>query len=327
MNEQFYRLTEVETGAISDPIAGACLTAVYNSMLVVRKGQLHRSLQPHTEAHTKADGSLLTPDDLKSEKIANEVFQTMLPNIPFRSEEGTLRSIENATHRVGYDPLDGTRPYAVGATTSTVLCTVYNKDGSVYGAAIGEPSTGRIISAFGATAHTEARLLPLLTKDFTESVPTELHIPRITTWNGTIAEKGQVFIDNNQPYRSNGHDTISLEQHLELRAKIAKLGAGILELGSNGAHQFCVAIGGERAVAAITTARGIAEDTSAGGFLVERSGGAVQRYAAIDGKVSPVTSSVLNYDFLVTANSDETLNAINTILINLGHVAAFTPQE
>ena len=92
---------------------------------------------------------------------------------------------------------------------------------------------------------------------------------------------------------------------------------GTLEMGSNGAHQLYVASGGNRAAAAITTARGNPEDTAAGAFLVKRSGGAVQRFNAIDGIVTPVEIESAEYDLLIAANNERTLAALSGLLISV----------
>lgn len=282
-----------------DPIEAAFLTAIYNSMLVIRKRQQLKGLEGQNSNIKPNDGSFLTPTDLTSEQLAQMVFAKMLPGTEFSGEEGA-RTKGRGGRRIGYDPLDGTRPFVVGSPTSTVIGSIYNPDGCVYGAMIGEPVTGRVFSAFGGQ-QTRGRLL-----DFASG---ETHVLRegIRTWNGTLGDKGQVFLDNNQPYGRAGHRTLLGEQHDQLRSKLRKAGIGTMDSGSNGAHQLYVASGGDRAAGAITTARGVPEDTSAGAFLVERSGGAVQRLSAVEGVIAPVGRESPDYDMLVAANNERTL--------------------
>jgi len=137
------------------------------------------------------------------------------------------------------------------------------------------------------------------------------------TWKGELGNKGQVFIDNNRPHKHLGHATLLGDQHDALRSRLRQMNIGTLEMGSNGAHQLYVASGGNRAAAAITTARGNPEDTAAGAFLVKRSGGAVQRFNAIDGIVTPVEIESAEYDLLIAANNERTLAALSGLLISV----------
>ena len=289
-----------------DPAEAAFLTAVWNSMRIVYSGQQDTGLVDQTSG-LKPDGSFITPDDIRSEKVAQAVFSRMLRGVPFRGEEGTVTDGESAWLRIGYDPLDGTRPRTVGAPTSVVIGSAYRPDGSVYGAMIGEPATGRIFSAFG-DQRTTGRRLDLKTGE------TLVRRDNITTWAGNLADKGQVFLDNNQPFRRGDHDTLTAQQHMQLRAALQELGVGVLEMGTNGGHQLYVASGGDRAAAAITTARGIPEDTSAGAHLVKQSGGSVQRLIAWDGVLSPAHTETPYYDILIAANNAGTLARLVPIL-------------
>jgi hypothetical protein len=214
---------------------------------------------------------------------------------------------------VGYDPNDGTRTFVTGGTDATVIATAYNPDNTIYGAAIGQPSTGRLYSAFG-NRPTEGRLLTLINE---HTALTELHVPRVTTWQGQLSQKGQMFIDNNRPHPRNGHTTLTADQHIQFRARLLDHDIGILERGSNGGHQVVVASGRDRTAAALSTARGIWEDTSAGIHLTERAGGAVQRYTAVEGIITPVGAHVVDYDMALVANNQDTLAFINKILLGI----------
>lgn len=313
---KYVRLAEFNPDP-ADPIEVAVLTAVYNSMIVVYEGMCTVGLIDPTAkdkeavSAQKSDGSLITRYDRESERVASEVIATLAPHVLFRGEEGTRSGSNESGLVVGYDPNDGTRTFVTGGTDATVIATVYNPDNSIYGAAIGQPSTGRIYSAFGEQ-RTQGRLIELADE---HTAITKLHIQDITTWGGSLSQKGQVFIDNNRPHPRNGHNTLTKEQHLQIRAKLLDHDIGVLERGSNGNHQVVVASGRDRAAAALSTVRGIWEDTTAGVFLTDRSGGATQLYTVIEGVITPVTIDVLDYDMALVANNPTTLAFIHELLM------------
>lgn len=302
----------------TDPIEVAILTAVFNSMLIVYHGMRTIGLAQPDETEEpasvqKSDGSLVTRYDKDSERKASEVLAELAPQVLFKGEEGTRSGSDESGIVVRYDPNDGTRTFVTGGTDATVIATAYNPDNSIYGAAIGQPSTGRLYSAFG-NRPTEGRLLTIVDES---SAGTELHVPHISTWQGNLWQKGQVFIDNNRPHPRNGHATLTADQHIQIRARLLDHDIGILERGSNGGHQLAVASGRDRAAAALTTVRGIWVDTSAGVHLVEQAGGAVQRYTAVEGVITPVGAQVLDYDMALVANNEATLAFLHKLLLGV----------
>lgn len=307
---EYCRLEEVESGGIGDPLEAAALTVVYNSMVVVRQGMMTKELLRTGGATIKNDGTLVTSYDTDSEQLASSILSDMAPTVRFRGEEGTRRGDDAYAHELGLDPLDGTRNFAVGATDATVLATVYDANHSIYGAVIGQPSTGRLYSAFSGKP-TEGRLIT----PNGELGLTSIYAPEVTTWQGGIDEKGQVFIDNNQPFPRRGQNTMTAEQHMDLHGQLQRIGAGVLELGGNGAHQLSVASGGEKAAVAITTARGVWEDTTAGLHLTSYAGGAVGTYNTVDGRIVPTDE--LDYDIAIAANNARNLARVEEIVTNL----------
>ncbi len=308
---EMYRIPqEVIDGQITG-VEAAGLTAIYNSMVLIQDRQRLRGFE-HTNSDIKLDGSLVMDTDLDSEALAQRIYADLAPGVAFSSEEGAHTAGDPTLKRAGYDPNDGSRAHAVGAPSS-VINTIYNINGSVYGALIGDPSTGRVFSAFG-DENTHGRLMDLT------SGTTLRHARNVTTWSGQLNEKGQVFIDNNRPHRHSGHATLLGDQHDDLRRILRQMNVGTLEMGSNGAHQLYVASGGDRAAAAITTARGNPEDTAAGAFLVERSQGAVQRFTAVDGIISPVDFESADYDLLIAANNQQTLQTLGNLLLGLSRL-------
>jgi hypothetical protein len=154
-------------------------------------------------------------------------------------------------------------------------------------------------------------------------------VARFATINGLRAEnyyfdkrgdKAQLFIDNNLPFVAGGKEapTFTSRQHTALRWLLAQAEVGVMEAGSNGAHQLYL-FQGERAAGAITTARGIPEDTSAGAFLVERAGGSVQRLYAENGELEPCEQENPDYNVLVVASNPSNLNFLMGLLEKLNN--------
>jgi fructose-1,6-bisphosphatase/inositol monophosphatase family enzyme len=276
---EYVRLAEVEEGRIDDPEEALALTVVYNSMLVVRRGQLTSGFVDSGPILVKPDGTILTKYDEASEALGNAVKEDMAPHMRYRGEEGTRSG--SGSRELGEDALDGSRNFGVGGTEATVLVSIYDEARNVVGAAIGKPSNGHIYSAFG-NRPTEGRAMVL-----DGNIARTAHYREdVTTWQGDQSDNGQWFIDYNLPFPRNGHATMTAEQHMAFRARLQAIGAGVLEVGSNGANYLAVASGANRSTVATTTARGVWEDTSAGLFLVERSGGATARFAANGGVIS-----------------------------------------
>lgn len=312
----YIRLNDVEKGRIDDPIEATALTVVYNSMQVVRGGmQLKNFLRSMTRY--KADGTFLTEYDERSEACAAEIMADMAPGMRFRGEEGTRSG--QGSKELGLDPLDGTRNFVVGGGGATVIAAVYNSDKTIYGAAIGQPSTGIVYSAFGDSS-TTGRLIKRQQQVGTLGIghTTTMHHD-VRTWKGGFAERGQVFIDSTKPFAPDGHERFTKEQHLGLRAALWSQDIETMGLASNGAHQLSVASGSERAAGAITLARGVPEDTTAGLFLTERSGGATQRFTARDGVITPVENGFWDYDLAIAACSDAVGNFLTERLLELSH--------
>ena len=308
---------DVELGLISDPVEAAALTAVLASMGEIRDEQLTLGGLLNEDVTTKVDGTLLTPTDKRSEAIARQVFGDMLPGATFRGEEGTYvegqENLPGWNLIVGYDPKDGTRPSAVTSPIATVLLALYDRQtGAVRGAMIGEPSTGIVMSSFGDQPTMLRRFETTANNIFTVATRADLR-----TWDGTMLTGGQVMLDNNQPFAREGHVTMNLRQHESLRRILGSMGVGILEFGSNGAHQLYVARGGNRAAAAVTTARGVWEDTSAGLHLIRQSGGATQTFTAADGRIRAVGPGTQEYDLAIGANNVDTLDRLTELVLTL----------
>lgn len=310
---EFVRLAEVEEGYTTDPDEALALTVVYNSMLVVKQGQSVKGFDNSGLAESKADNTLVTRYDKQSEAVGNEVRRSMAPHVRFRGEEGTRDGYGEL--EIGEDPLDGTRNFAVGANDATVLVALYDKNQTVIGAAIGKPSNGHIYSAF-KDRPTEGRAMVL----DGNIARTALYREAVTTWQGDQTNGGQWFIDNNQAFPRNGHRTLTIEQHMILRSRLQRIGAGVLEMGSNGAHYLAVASGADKAAVTVTTARGVWEDSSAGLFLVERSGGATARFAADDGIIrllQPGDEDYNDHDLAIGANTQANLDQTTEMMLRM----------
>jgi hypothetical protein len=195
------------------------------------------------------------------------------------------------------------------------LSPLHYREDQVYGAVIAEPISGRVFSCFGDIQPVVAREVITTGKKLTVGSTAIISAMRAANYYlDKKDDKAQVFIDNNLPFIRSGKEAPSFtaRQHAALRWLLAQAEVGVLEAGSNGAHQMYL-FQGERAAGAITTARGIPEDTSAGAFLIERAGGSVQRLYATEGDLELCDEENPNYDALVVASNQPNL----TYLLNL----------
>ncbi|MDP2651221.1 MAG: inositol monophosphatase family protein [bacterium] len=278
--------------------------AVEAGMKVVRENQ---GGHLPSDAEIKDDKTLVTVTDHKSEEAILNILQANFTDIQVWGEEsGVSGGIGDIVFLI--DPLDGTRAFANGMATSTVIVAVYDiKKNEVIATVIGEPATGKIWSAFGkmATWH--------------EYLGTN-RVDPCRVWPGELSEQTTVFLDVSHGFTRKGRQILTDEQFARLFAKLN----GQMKLaipGSNGLIQALVANGGQKVVGSITTAIGGPWDVC-GVKLVLNAGGAARAFSAI-----PLTTGdtgleekdpldVMSYDILICGNSKRTVDDLYWILKN-----------
>ena len=170
--------------SFSQNARGMMVAAVLASMKVVKKHQCHRFTDV---LGTKVDGTLAaTPADKESDWAGKAVLRK-IPNVIGHGEETGAEG--SGTVRVYLDGLDGSMPYAVGASTSTIIAAAYSeKKNEVFFCLVGEPQSGRIWQASLGTP-TCVAVFPVDGSDPTEMAP-------VKVTNGGPDFKSRVLIDS-----------------------------------------------------------------------------------------------------------------------------------
>ncbi len=280
-----------------EQLLDACQLAVIAGMKVVRQYQLHGV--PLSEVK-QADQTLVTAADRQSGLAVRQLIREKLPEIAILGED--MDGLEFSSQLLALiDPLDGTRAFANGLITSTVIAGIYDRwNKRLICCVVGEPISGRIWLASQNT-HTH-KMLIRADKNVMEQ--------NVTVWNGPLDMQSTVLIDLSHGFTSRGRQILSNKQIAELFGSLNYL-ATILMAGSNGLHQALVANGGEKLAGSITTATGGPWDIC-GALLVLQAGGTAQGLAMGDDRLLTLIDplDVLHYDILVTGNSQATVDTL-----------------
>jgi hypothetical protein len=299
---------EVRNGEVGE-VEGAFLTMLVNCGMIVHHGQQVGDFTNEV-SWEKPDGTVASKYDELSDYKAREIFEDRLPGVGYRGEEiGSTAGYVGFD--VGVDPLDGSRPHGVGMPTSTVIAGAYNKHGNIFGAGIIDPATGRVFSSF----EDQPLVFRLMVRQGDE-IMTALKRVGVRTSNRDVGPGGEMFTDYALPFSRLGRATFTAAQLMAFRDQLQADSIGLLEGGSNGAHQLYVAGGRDRALGGLTTARGVIEDTEPGAHLIKQAGGVVKRLSVVNGVITPLEDNLIlpEYDGLAFANKQSTLDHITDIL-------------
>lgn len=283
-------------------IRDASTEAVLASMQLVRQYQL--GIQAVGGVVLKpADKSLLTQVDIKSENLARQVLQQKIPEVPVLGEE-LGGETGNSERFLLVDPIDGTKPFVVGSSTSTVIVGSYNRrTRNTETVTIGQPATGLVWQAHGKEATKQLF-------DMQNGRPLSDRAEDCHVWKGDLHPKSIVFVDASRGYVKDGRTVMNNQQVSKLHQILQPL-VDTQNYGSNGMHQALVASGGEFVAGSITTAIGGPWDVL-GAKLVINAGGAAQGLRVeSDGSLTdqdPLDPT--SYDILITANNPETLSTL-----------------
>ena len=277
-------------------LARKLLVALVAGMDVVKRAQLSK----RSESEVKStDATLVTETDRKSGLAMKQVLQT-IPGLKLHGED-TETEVREGNQLCWFDPLDGTRAFANGLTTSTVIIAIYDESRRrLTHVLVGEPATGRI---WEAEEGKETKLhyfpcFPNLDEEYSRFV----HV-----WQGPVLLQSSVFIDVTHGF-NRGSRQLFTDTDI---AKLFGLFNGEVKLffpGSNGLIQALVANGGDRVAGSITTAQGGPWDVC-GGLLVMQAGGAARAFRLEERKLiegNPLDP--LSFDILVTGNSKATVD-------------------
>jgi fructose-1,6-bisphosphatase/inositol monophosphatase family enzyme len=264
----------------------------------------HFQVQGAPPAEVKeSDQTLVTLADRQSGSAMRAVIQHALSDVAILGEDMNNLEQHGSTLIALLDPLDGTRAFTNGLTTSTVIAGIYDTTTRrLLSCVIGEPISGRIWTSG-------------------QNQPTSLDLPDIPeqktvkVWEGPLSMQSTVFIDLSHGFTSRGRQILTSDQIANLFTNLNQETV-ILMPGSNGLHQALVANGGEKLAGSVTTAIGGPWDVC-GALLVLQAGGAAQGLSMSDDrlltKVHPL--DVLSYDMLVTGNSQTTVDTLVKIIL------------
>lgn len=295
-------------------LENALHNAVFVSMFTIYFECRNRSPNFRAEmAEIKADTTIVTPVDKKSEAIGKIELRD-IPGTMLHGEETGESGDKDADIVIYFDPLDGSRPFAVGANTSTVIAAAYDKKKKkVIRCVVGDPIGGRIWEAEGKTK----LQVTFITTDGAKEATEERKV-----WNGDLSAKSVVFLDSYPGFKRNGKTILSIPELAKLHEVLTFGGykkaecqepwalTATLMLGSNGMHHALVANGGEFCAGAITTAIGGPWDVCPV-LLVLAAGGAAKAFSVDNGNlVEKDPLDVTSYDVLITGNSQKTVDQL-----------------
>ena len=282
------------------------LGAVKAAMEVVYEAQDYLLERKSKRSRGKTDGTIVTVTDKKSEATA----LMCLRGLSVHAEERGKVDIDEQ-YVILVDPLDGTRPFVNGAPTSTVIVALYDKiKHQVVECMVGEPAFCRT----WITSKKQSLIFRIRYVDDLETAPifTPIHV-----WQGELSLKTTVFLDFYPGFSRKDCQVFTNEEQAKLFTSIFGTISAISMMGSNGLHHALVAAGGEGVAGAITTALGGPWDV-APVLLVLKAGGAARAFTRQDGtwfEKDPL--DVMSYHFLVTGNSQKTVDRLSEILTSL----------
>ena len=275
------------------------------SMRAVRAGQEDRVIS----VSYKSDKTLLTEVDKASESAGLKLlFSELSVDFGVQTEErGTVRF---GNFRVLFDPLDGTKPFSVGASTSTIILGVTDAlTGFVTYCLVGEPASGRVwMCKTGNGTH-------LMRYDFAFNYYKHGETSKCVVLPPQENASGStVFIDLYPGFTRQGRTIMS---DVECRNLFQRLfcPCGVSMLGSNGLHHALVANGGRGIIGAITTAVGGPWDVCPVLLVLESGGFANAFRVSNDGNLIECNPlKVDSYDILITATSRSNLEFLISTL-------------
>ncbi|OGG66386.1 hypothetical protein A2Z56_02235 [Candidatus Kaiserbacteria bacterium RIFCSPHIGHO2_12_45_16] len=204
------------------------------------------------------------------------------------------------------DPLDGSKPFAIGAPTSTVSVALYDiKRKTVTACVVGEPATGKVMFAEEGSG----------TFAFYSSgdLEADLHVAEETkVWAGQFGSGSVVLVDCYHGFALKDHPVTSPATWGRLMVALNDIGI-TYAMGTNCGHYALLALGRNSVAGVITTCRGGPHDITPG-LLVTEAGGVVQSFSNKGGTLQEVGPlSVMDANFMIGANNAETAERLVTI--------------
>lgn len=266
------------------------------------------------------DKSLQTATDRKSEAAAKGVWRART-NHPIQGEETGVsdNGEENDSRILGMnDPIDGTRPFVIGAHTSTCMGGAYDTEHRRFVAStLVHPTSGQVIEASSGTSR-------LSSVRFTENGYELTGDSRdIKVWDGELKDNATVLVDNLAPFPRKSRENPEKDRIITDPEKLIKFLGGLLETGavpqaygSNGYHQMLLAKGNERMAGAVMLSQGGPWD-ALGLLTVENAGGIVRAFAVSEDARTIEEKDPhdpFNWDILVLGNTQKTTDQLSGVI-------------
>lgn len=279
-------------------ILSRVLSAVAEAMAMIRDGQLQGPLK-HADVKD-GDATLVTAMDHRVERFLRDKLRDLRNVCLIGAEEsGYQRTATAGELLLLIDPLDGTRAFASGIATSTVIVAAVHPPRGVVLCVVGEPSTGRV---WFATEEDQTRRWMMYGDATSPLVPVEV-------WNGELAPHRTVLMDMTGSSVRDRREVLDVRQAHELVRNVSSH-AKVLVPGSNGLNFALVANGGTNLVGQISTAVGGAWDV-AGLLLVLQAGGYVRAFRTQDRRlIERDPRHILRHDIVVSGNSRSTVDRL-----------------
>lgn len=280
----------------------AMIEATLAGMKVVRKGQRN---PVGTVEVKQGDGhnTVVTKWDKLSEQVMLSVLAQTGINV--LSEE--IGFVQNATGEQSLvflvDPLDGSKPFAIGAPTSTVsIGLYYTSRQTVTAVVVGEPATGRVLYA------REGGGTKMFWHDFAAGLISAeaqvLNVEQCRVSSGPFGPSGVTLVDCYHGFRLKDHPITLNAVWGRLMSALNEQGI-VYNFGTNCGHHALVALGRSSVRGAITTCRGGPHDIAAG-LLVAEAGGVTRCFSDKSGRLVEVGPlAVVEANFMVSAVSAE----------------------
>jgi fructose-1,6-bisphosphatase/inositol monophosphatase family enzyme len=293
MNEPHFDVSLFEQKGVEAVVAG---------MMVVRAYQLHDKIIGETIIK-KEDESFLSVADRECGEVLHANLRLHFLDIRSNIED-LGESHDNSKVTIYGDPIDGTIPFTVGLSTSTIILGAYDTETKqVLACVVGEPASGRLWYTRGGQSY-RAKW------DFTTKQLKDEH--QVIVWSGKLSHNTVVFLDNSQGFKRSGRQILTHKQVGRLLVKLAKY--RLLLAGSNGLHQAILAQGNANMAGAITSAMGGPQDVC--GVRLVLDAGGVARAFFVDGRklVEQSPHAIEDYDILIVGNNQATANELLKVL-------------
>ncbi len=275
--------------------------AIQAGMAVIKRGQ-----RGDVGAVVTKQGDGQNTVVTKWDKLSEAAMLEVLKEAPYNLQSEEIGFVPNAKGRESFvflvDPLDGSKPFAIGAPTSTLSVALYDLGRqTVVSCVVGEPATGRIMLAeegFGTRVF------------YSDMTPSNLaNTVKTSVWTGPLGAGSVVLVDCYHGFQLKDHPVTPNENWGRLMTELNNIGI-TYAMGTNCGHLAYVALGRNSVVASITTCRGGPHDITPG-LLVSEAGGVVRSFSNRDGTLREVPPlAVMDANFMVAANNVETSNRL-----------------